>query len=97
MKIEDRSGRSLPEVTVTVDDSEAVALLERLSDVVEGAEDHIHFTRPGGPQMVIRTGEPDDDPLGRQMDWWLGPLVLLAAVFVVVGAVTVIRWALGLL
>jgi hypothetical protein len=31
------------------------------------------------------------------MDWWLGPLVLFGAVFVIVGAVTILRWAVGLL
>jgi hypothetical protein len=97
MNIEDRSGRSLPEVTVTVDETEAVSLLEGLSDVVQGVKDHLHFAQLGGPQLVVRKGPTDDDPLGRQMDWWVGPLVLLGIVLVVVGTVTIARWVAGLL
>ena len=97
MKIEDRSGRSLPEVTVIVDEAEAVSLLEGLSDVVQGIKEHLHFAQLGGPQLVVRRGEGEDDPLGRQMDWWVGPLVLLGVVFVVVGAATIVRWVAGLL
>ncbi|HZB86498.1 MAG TPA: hypothetical protein VE289_08055, partial [Gaiellaceae bacterium] len=69
-----------------------------LADVVEGSREHLHFRQLGGPQLVVRLeSASEDDPLGRQTDWWFGPLVLLGALFVVVGAFTVIRWALGLL
>jgi hypothetical protein len=98
MKIEDREGESLPEVTVTVDENEIVSLLEGIADVIEGKREHLHFAQPGGPQLVVRqAAEGDADPLGRQMDWWVGPLVLLAALFIVLGAATFIRWAAGLL
>lgn len=98
MKIEDRSGSSLPEATVTVDDGELVDLLEGIADVVEGKRPHLHFKQMGGPQLVVRkVTEGDDDPLGRQLDWWLGPLVLFGLVFVIVGFVTVVRWAAGLI
>ncbi len=98
MKIEDRRGEPLTEATVTVDDDELIDLLQGLADVVEGDKDHLHFAQMGGPQLVVRrSSEADPDPLARAMDWWLGPLVLIGIVFVVVGAVTVIRWAVGLL
>lgn len=98
MKIEDRSGSSLPEATVTVDDGELVDLLEGIADVVEGKRPHLHFKQMGGPQLVVRkVTEGDDDPLGRQLDWWLGPLILFGLVFVIVGFVTVVRWAAGLI
>ena len=98
MRIEDRAGGSLSEATVTVDDEELIDLLQGLADVVEGHREHLHFAQPGGPQLVIRrAAEGDPDPLGRQMDWWLGPLVLLGALLVVIGAATLIRWAAGLL
>jgi hypothetical protein len=98
MKIEDRRGEPVPETTVTVDDAELVDLLEGLADVVEGKREHLHFAQPGGPQLVVRRSSPSDpDPLARQMDWWMGPAVLLGGLFLVVGAVTVVRWALGLL
>lgn len=98
MRIEDRSGQPLTEATVTVDDDELVDLLQGLADVVEGSRKHLHFSQLGGPQLVVRrSAEGDPDPLGRGMDWWVGPLILFAAVFLVVGAVTVFRWAAGLM
>lgn len=98
MKIEDRQGESLHEATVTVDDEELVDLLQGLADVIEGKRPHLHFSQLGGPQLVVRRiAEADDDPLGRQLDWWMGPLILVGLVFVVIGAYTVIRWAAGLL
>ncbi|MFN2388837.1 MAG: hypothetical protein ABR575_04440 [Actinomycetota bacterium] len=98
MKIEDRKGQSLEEATVTVDDQELIDLLTGLADVVEGTREHLHFNQLGGPQLVVRrTHEADMDPLQRSMDWWMGPLILVAVVFLVVGGVTVFRWAAGLL
>ena len=97
MKIEDRQGESLAEATVTVDDEELIDLLQGLADVVEGQREHLHFSQLGGPQLVVRrTAEADDDPLGRQLDWWMGPLILFGVVFVVIGMFTVVRWAAGL-
>jgi hypothetical protein len=98
MKIEDRQGESLTEATVTVDDEELVDLLQGLADVIEGKREHLHFSQLGGPQLVVRrTAQAEDDPLGRQLDWWMGPLILVGLVFVVIGAATVVRWAAGLL
>lgn len=98
MKIEDRQGDSLSEATVTVDDEELIDLLQGLADVIEGKREHLHFSQLGGPQLVVRrTAEAQDDPLGRQLDWWMGPLILFGLVFVVIGAFTVVRWAAGLL
>lgn len=97
MRIEDRRGEPLTEATVTVDDQELMDLLQGLADVVEGSREHLHFNQLGGPQLVIRkTHGHDDDPLGRQIDWWLGPLVLTAVVLLVVGLFTFIRWISGL-
>lgn len=98
MRIEDRSGESLSEVTVSVDDAELIDLLQGLADVIEGQRPHLHFKQAGGPQLMVRrAADDDDDPLGRGLDWWIGPLVLTAIVLIVVGAATVIRWAAGLL
>lgn len=98
MKIEDRHGQPLKEATVTVDEDEIVELLQGLADVVEGSREHLHFNQIGGPQLVVRrVTENDPDPLQRSMDWWVGPLVLVGLVFVIVGAATVFRWAVGLL
>jgi hypothetical protein len=98
MKIEDRQGESLHEATLTVDDEELIDLLQGLADVVEGKRPHLHFSQLGGPQLVVRrVAEAQDDPLGRQLDWWMGPLILVGLVFVVIGGFTVVRWAAGLL
>jgi len=98
MKIEDRRGEPLPEATVTVDNVELIDLLQGLADVVEGKREHLHFNQVGGPQLVVRrTEEGDVDPIGRQLDWWMGPLVLAAILFVIIGAVTFVRWAINLL
>ncbi len=98
MKIEGRNGETVSETTVSVDDAELIDLLQGLADVVEGKREHLHFAQPGGPQLVVRrVDEGDPDPLRRQMDWWVGPLVLVSVVLIVVGAATVIRWASGLL
>lgn len=98
MKIEDRSGKAMPEATITVDDHEIVDLLKGLADVIEGDRPHLHFAQVGGPQLVVRrVEEADPDPLGRQMDWWMGPLVLVGIVLLVIGAATIVRWAAGLI
>jgi hypothetical protein len=98
MKIEDRRGDPLPETTISVDDAELVDLLEGIADVVEGKREHLHFAQPGGPQLVVRrTAESDPDPLARQMDWWMGPAILIGGLFLIVGAFTVLRWAVGLI
>ncbi|MDQ3954940.1 MAG: hypothetical protein M3285_05250 [Actinomycetota bacterium] len=97
MKIEDKKGESLPEATVTLDDDELVDLLQGIADVIEGDRAHLHFNQLGGPQLVLRrTAEADSDPLGRQADWWMGPVILVGAVLVIVGAITVILWATSL-
>jgi hypothetical protein len=98
MRIEDKKGEPLAEATVVVDDDELIDLLQGLADVIEGDREHLHFNQLGGPQLVIRrTAEAESDPLGRQADWWMGPLVLFGVVFVVIGFATVIRWAASLL
>ena len=97
MRIEDQKGNSLTEATITVDDVEIIDLLQGLADVIEDKRPHLHFSQLGGPQLVVRRSHDDDsDPLGRQMDWWLGPLVLFGSLFVIIGFITVVRWAVGL-
>lgn len=97
MKIEDRRGEPLTEATVTVDDQELIDLLQGLADVVDGSREHLHFNQVGGPQLVVRHAhDDDDDPLRRQVDWWLGPLVLVGFLLLIIGAATFIRWIAGL-
>jgi hypothetical protein len=97
MRIEDQSGSAVNEATITVDEAELIDLLQGLADVIEDKRPHLHFAQQGGPQLVVRRRSDDEaDPIRRQLDWWLGPLVLLAVLFIIVGAVTVVRWAVGL-
>jgi hypothetical protein len=97
VRIEERSGESVAEATVVLDDAEWIDLLQGLADVIENKRDHLHFSQMGGPQLVFRrASEADDDPLRRQMDWWLGPAVLFGVVFLVIGLISTIRWAMAL-
>ena len=98
MRIEDRRGEPVQETTVTVDDAELMDLLQGLADLVEGKRDHLHLAQAGGPQLVVQRGSVDDaEPIERQMDWWVGPVVLFGGLFLVLGIVTFIRWAAGLI
>ena len=97
MRIEDQRGEPVNEATVTVDDAELIDLLQGLADVIEDKRPHLHFAQAGGPQLVVRrTSEDSVDPIERQRDWWVGPLVLLGVLFLIIGAATVVRWAVGL-
>jgi hypothetical protein len=94
VRIEDRRGEPVQETTVTIDDAELMDLLQGLADIVEGKRDHLHLAQAGGPQLVVRRGAGEDtEPIERQMDWWVGPLLLFGALFLVLGIVTFVRWA----
>ena len=100
MKIKDRNGDPLAEATVTVDAHELMDLLQGVADIVEGKREHLHFRQTTGSELVIQLGTEsgdEPDPIGRQMDWYLGPLVLFGGIFVLIGIITVVRWMLGLL
>ena len=100
MRLEDRRGEAVEEVTVTVDDTEMIDLLQGLADLVEGKKELAHITDSsvGGPHLVFRRGSGEEvEPLERQMDWWVGPLVLFGVLFLVIGVVTFVRWAAGLI
>jgi hypothetical protein len=98
VRIEDRRGEPVQETTVTVDDAELMDLLQGLADIVEGKRDHLHLAQAGGPQLVVRKGSGEaTEPIERQMDWWIGPVLLFGALFLVIGIVTFVRWASGLI
>jgi hypothetical protein len=97
MRIEDRRGEPIQETTVTVDDEELMDLLQGLADLVEGKRDHIHLAQAGGPQLVVRIGTIDAEPLERQMDWWVGPLVIFVVLFCAIGIIAFVGWAARLL
>ena len=43
LKIENQTGDSLAEATVTLDDEELIDLLQGLADVIEGKREQLHF------------------------------------------------------
>ena len=99
MRIENRRGEPVEDATVTVDDAELIDILQGLADLVEGKRDHVHIVESevGGQQIVFRRGSGEEtEPIERQMDWWVGPLVLFAILFLTIGVITFIRWAVGL-
>ncbi len=97
MRIEDRRGEPIVETTVTVDDAELIEMLEGLADLVEGKREHVHFDASPDQQLVVKKGSTEEtEPIERQMDWWVGPLVLGMVLFFAIGLVTFIRWAAGL-
>ena len=100
MRIEDRRGEPVQEITVTVEDAELIDLLQGLADLVEGTKELAHITESevGGPHIAFRRGTGEEvEPIERQMDWWVGPLVLFGVVFLIIGIVTFVRWAAGLI
>lgn len=97
MKIEDRRGEPIAEATVTVDDQELIDLLQGLADLIEDKREHLHFQQQRGPELVVQRASTEEAaPIERQMDWWVGPIILFGVLFVIVGMITVIRWAVGL-
>lgn len=97
MKIENRRGEPVEETTVTVDDEELIDLLQGLADLVEGKREHLHFAQLGGPELVVKRGdEVDAAPIERQMDWWVGPLILFGVIFAIVGIINIVAWAVRL-
>lgn len=97
MKIEDRRGEPITEATVTVDDQELIDLLQGLADLIEDKREHLHFQQQRGPELVVQRASAEDAaPIERQMDWWVGPIILFGVLFIVVGVITVVRWAVGL-
>ena len=100
MRIQDRRGEAVPEATVTVDEVELIDLLNGLADLVEGKKELVHLTESefGGTHLVFKRGSGEDiEPLERQMDWWVGPLVLFAVLFLLIGIVSFVRWAAEIL
>ena len=60
-------------LTITVNDEELVDLLQGLADVIEGDRQHLHFQQLGGPQLVIRRSQEDDESFycrsGSRYQW----------------------------
>lgn len=97
MQITDSSGRALSEVTVRLTTEEVTDLLVAASEIDDGTTDHnlLRDTQGSALALYVERGEPS--PLERGTDWWVGPILLLLAIFIIVGALTIVRGLVGLL
>lgn len=97
MELRDGRGRLLDEVVVKLADDEVAELLVAASQLDGTTTDHALLRTGEGTTLALYrdTGEPPE--LSRGTDWWMGPVVLVAVLFLVVGAYTIARGLLGLI
>ncbi|MGH2772354.1 MAG: hypothetical protein ACRDIU_04360 [Actinomycetota bacterium] len=97
MELTDASGKPLQEVTVRLSGREVTDLLVAASEMDDGTRDHTVIRDQDGSLLAVYLDRPEAGPIEKAMDWWVGPIVLLAVVLVVIGAFTVARGLLRLL
>lgn len=97
MKIQDARGRTIPEVTLQLQDEEVTDLMVAASQLEEGSVSHAIVRDSSGNAVALYMRSEELEPLERQVDWWLGPVILLVVVLVGVGAYTIVRGIIGLL
>ncbi|MGQ0678593.1 MAG: hypothetical protein ACT4OM_02855 [Actinomycetota bacterium] len=97
MELTDGRGRPMDEVTIRLNADEVTDLLVATSRLDGGGADHavVHDSAGSAVALYRQTGAPT--ALERSTDWWVGPLILVAALFMIVGAYTIARGLLGLL
>jgi hypothetical protein len=89
VEIRDGQGRLLEEVTILLGAAEVADLMVGASSLDDGNADHAVVRDEEGHSVALYLGEPGDPgPLERQSDWWVGPIILVVAVFVIAGAYT---------
>lgn len=59
--------------------------------------DHALVRDLSGTTLAIYAGEEEGRLLERHVDWWTGPLILIAVLLLAVGAFTVARGLLSIL
>jgi hypothetical protein len=97
VKIRDPRGRVIPEVTLQLEDEEVTDLMVAASQLDDGSAGHAIVRDPSGNAVALYVQSDELEPIERQVDWWLGPLLLILALLTLVGAITVVRSILGLL
>lgn len=97
MQITDSSGRALSEVTVRLTTGEVTELLVAASEIDDGTTDHNLLRDGEGSALALYVERGEASPLERGTDWWVGPILLLLAIFVLVGAFTIAKGFVGLL
>jgi hypothetical protein len=96
MRIQDPSGRLIEETTITLTRDEVTELLVAVSRLDDAASDHEILRDEAGTAIALYRGELSD-PLERQTDWWVGPLILILVILAAVGAFTIGRGIIELL
>lgn len=91
MEISDGQGQSLEEVTLRLSPAEVADLLVGASSLDDGGADHAVIRDDEGRSVALYLGGGEATPLDRSMDWWVGPIVLILALFLAAGAYTLAR------
>ncbi len=97
MELKDGRGRALNEVIVNLSDEEVTELLVATSQLDDTDAGHALLRTPEGTTLAIYRTSDQAPELARGTDWWMGPVVLVAVVFLVVGAYTIARGVLALI
>lgn len=79
-----------------LNENEVTDLLIAASQL-DGGDDHALVQASDGRAIAIYRETDEPTPLDRSTDWWVGPLILIALLFLAVGAYTIARGMLGLL
>ena len=75
---------------------EVTDLLVAASEIDDGTADHGLVRDPQGAALALYVERDDATPLERGTDWWVGPILLLVAIFILVGAFTIAKGLVGL-
>lgn len=97
MKIQDPRGKVIIEATVQLSDEELTEVLVAASQIEDGSLDHAVVTDSAGNSLALYKQSDALQPLERQVDWWLGPVLLLIVLLTGIGIFTVARSLLELL
>jgi len=97
MEIKDSHDRIIDEITIRLTRAELTDLFLAASDVDEGEADHVYLRDQGGSTMAIYLDAADGKAMERGTDWWVGPILLFAALLLIIGVFTVARSLVGLL
>jgi hypothetical protein len=98
VEITDAEGHPLEEVTIRLSPEEVATLMVGASSLDDGNADHAVIGDDEGRSLALYLGEAGDaTPLDRQSDWWVGPIILVVAVFVITGAYTLAEGLIHLL
>lgn len=87
MEITDAQGHTIEQVTVRLTPEEVANLMVGASSLDDGNADHAVIGDDEGRSLALYLAASGDaTPLERQSDWWVGPIILVVAVFVLAGA-----------